>query len=135
MNLRKIPLAAFLIPVCLLLFSFRLVVFDEGFYKSEFEKYDVYDDVEKESADSALKSLVDYMKDGKPLSDFFNEKEKAHMVDVRNIIQKLLLVFYITLLILIVLFLTRGKALRSLFYGGVFTLALLLIFFISSYAW
>ena len=132
--MRKIPLAAFLIPFLLLLLSFRLVVFDAGFYKSEFEKYDLYDRFDKSVADSAVTNLIGYMKSGVPLSDFFNEKEKAHMVDVRNIIQKLLVLFYVLAFVVVILLAYNRKNLfKSLFYGGIFTLIILLLFFILSY--
>lgn len=133
--MRRIPLAAFLIPFLVLLFSFRLVVFDEDFYKSEFEKYKIYDLFDKEVAGNAINNLIGYMKYGAPLSDFFNEKEKAHMADVRGIIQKLLLLFYILcFVVLAVLLFNRKTFFNSLLYGGVFTLIFLLLFFISSYA-
>ena len=132
--MRKIPLAAFLIPFLLLLLSFRLVVFDAGFYKSEFEKYDLYDRFDKSVADSAVTNLIGYMKSGVPLSDFFNEKEKAHMVDVRNIIQKFLVLFYVLAFVVVILLAYNRKNLfKSLFYGGIFTLIILLLFFILSY--
>lgn len=132
--MRKIPSAAFLIPFLLLLLSFRLVVFDAGFYKSEFEKYGIYERFDKSVADSAVNNLIGYMKSGVPLSDFFNEKEKAHMIDVRNVIQKLLSLFYILAFVVVALLAYNRKNLfKSLFYGGVFTLILLLIFFTVAY--
>jgi integral membrane protein (TIGR01906 family) len=132
--MRKIPLAAFLIPFLLLLLSFRLVVFDADFYKSEFEKYNIYDRFDKSVADSAVTNLIDYMKSGVPLSDFFNEKEKAHMVDVRNIIQKFLVLLYVLAFVVVTLLAYNRKNLfKSLFYDGIFTLIILLLFFILSY--
>ncbi len=132
--MRRIPFTAFLIPFLILLFSFRLVVFDEDFYKSEFEKYKVYDRFDKEVADSAVTNLIGYMKSNIPLSGFFNEKEKAHMVDVRNIIQKLLILFYVLVFVVVTaLVYNRKTFFKSLFYGGIFTLAFLLMFFIISY--
>lgn len=135
MKLKKIPFAAFLIPFLILLFSFRLVVFDIGFYKSEFEKYDIYERFDKETADSAVENLIGYMKSGVPLSDFFNEKEKLHMADVRNIIRKLFLLFYILFSVIVMNLLFRKKYFfKSLFYGGIITLILIFLFFIFSYS-
>ncbi|MDP2906323.1 MAG: TIGR01906 family membrane protein [Nanoarchaeota archaeon] len=132
--MRRIPSAAFLIPFLLLLLGFRLVVFDAGFYKSEFEKYKVYDSFDKSVADSAVTNLISYMKSGVPLSDFFNKKEKAHMVDVKNIIQKLLALFYVLAFVVVTLLAYNRKNLfKSLFYGGIFTLILLLMFFTVAY--
>jgi len=134
MKFKKIPFVTFLIPFLIILFSFRLVVFDESFYKSEFEKYNVYDSFEKGDVDSALENLISYIRSGTPLSDFFNEKEKLHMVDVKNIIQKILILFYVLLSIVILFILENRKNLaKSLLYGGIITLALLILFFILSY--
>ncbi len=131
--MRKIPLAVFLIPFLLLLLSFRLVVFDAGFYKSEFEKYNIYDRFDKNVADSAVTNLIGYMKSDVPLSDFFNEKEKAHMVDVRNIIQKLLVLLYILVFVVVTLLAYNKKNIfKSLFYGGIFILIILLLFLVLS---
>jgi len=132
--MKKIPLAAFLIPFLLLLLSFRLVVFDEDFYKSEFEKHNIYNHFDKEVADSVIENLIGYMRYDIPLSDFFNEKEKRHMVDVRNIIQRLLVLLYTLALVVVALLVYDWKNLfKSLVYGSIFTLALLLLFFICSY--
>ena len=130
----KISFVAFLIPLVILLFGFRLVIFDTDFYKSEFEKYGVYENLGKEIADPAVENLISYMKSGGELSDFFNEKEKVHMVYVKNIIQKLLILFFVLLLAVIAsFFFSRKYFFKSLFYGGILTLLIILSFFIVSY--
>lgn len=136
MRIGNVPVTSFLIPLLVLLFSFRLVVFDASFYKAEFEKYGVYGRFDKDVADPAVESLIGYMKSGYPLSDFFNEKEKVHMFDVCNIVQKVLLVFFILLSVFVVsLFSGRGYFFKSLFYGGVCSLAVILLFFLVSSVW
>lgn len=134
MKFKKIHFVAFLIPCLILFFSFWLVVFDTDFYKSELEKYDVYDKFDKETADSAVENLISYMRAGIPLSDFFNEKEKLHMVDVKNIIQKVLVLFYMILsATIIILFFNRKYFFRYLFYGSIASLAIILLLFIFCY--
>ena len=134
MKFKKIYFVAFLIPCLILFFSFRLVVFDTDFYKSGLEKYGVYDKFDRETADSAVEDLISYMRADVPLSDFFNEKEKLHMVDVKNIIQKVLILFYIILYVtIIVLFFNRKYFFRYLFYGSIVSLAMILLFFIFCY--
>ena len=130
----RIPMIAFLIPFIILLFSFRLVVFDVGLYKSEFERHGVYDKFDKSVADPAVENLISYMKSGSPLSNFFNEKEKTHMADVKSIIQKLSIFLYILLSVLVISFLSSKKYFfKSLFYGGILTLAVILLFLIFSF--
>lgn len=133
MVLKKVPFVAFLIPFLILLLSFRLVVFDIDFYKSEFEKHGIYERFDKE-ADSAVENLIAYMKSGIPLSDFFNEKEKLHMADVKAIVQKLFISLYIlSCIILLSLLYNRTYFFKSLFYGGILTLIIIPLFFIFAY--
>lgn len=136
MKFNKTFFTIFLIPILVLLFSFRLIVFDASFYQSEFEKYGIYDKFDKGVADSAAESLIGYMRSGIPLSDFFNEKEKAHMIDVRNIVQKVLLFFYaFSSVVVVSLFFSRNYFFKSLFYGGLVTLLVLVSFFVASFLW
>ena len=134
MRIKKIPVTAFLIPFLILLFSFRLVVFDAGFYKSEFEKYGIYEKFDRGTADSVAENLISYMKSGEPLSDFFNEKEKLHMTDVRSLVRMLLIAMYVLLGIIVSPFIRSKKYfLRSLLYGGGIALFVILLFSIFSF--
>lgn len=133
MILKKVPFVAFLIPFLVLLLSFRLVVFDADFYKSEFEKHGIYEKFDKE-ADSAVENLIAYMKSNISLSDFFNEREKLHMADVKAIVQKLFISLYIlSCIILLSLLYNRTYFFKSLFYGGILTLIVTPLFFIFAY--
>lgn len=126
------------IPIFILLLSFRLVAFDTGFYKKEFAKYNVYETLNKEEVDKNIPNLIGYLNDGSTLNGFFNERETLHLTDVRNIIQKVLLIFNVSLalVILSVFYLAYLKEYRNigkgLLYGSLLTMAILAIFLLSS---
>lgn len=82
----------------LYLVSFRIIVFDRDIYRSEFQKYGIYDKFPGTDIDKINSDLLDYFMHEKkevPIgTDFFNEKEKAHLMDVKFLIRVVLFSFY-----------------------------------------
>ena len=72
----------------LILINFNFLVFNHGFYKSQFEKLNVYETFgSKEVVDNQSKTLIGYLCCGKELDEhFFGERERLHLLDVRKII-------------------------------------------------
>ena len=82
----------------IILFSFNLFVFNEKYYEKEFVKTGVYEKYQKEDVKNAVDELFGYFKDKNDLkTQFFNQKEKEHLKDVKNIIQKIINLFYFVL--------------------------------------
>ena len=114
------------IPFIILGFNFKLLVFDLDFYEKEFVKNNVFDEFGKEIVDENSLLLIDYLKDDKKEldTDFFNEREKLHLVDVKDLIDDFLFLFYIILIlfcfsILSFIYLEKYKRLaNSLIFGG-----------------
>lgn len=129
----KSALIIALIPFVILLFNFRLVVFDFGFYKSEFEKLGVYRNVPE--ADNVAFDLIQYLKSSDVQPDFFNEKEKLHLKDVKELINKLIIVLYVSLIIFVASFFILKKKLffNALFRGTILTIFVIFIFFLMSF--
>lgn len=74
--------------VMIYLSNLKAVAFDHDFYTSEFRKYDIYSRFDKSAdIDKEAGILIEYMESGEGAiqSDFFNAKEKAHMVEVRDL--------------------------------------------------
>src|SRR3990167_10704370 len=71
-----------------ILINFNFLVFNHGFYKSQFEKLNVYETFgSKEVVDNQSKTLIGYLCCGKELDEhFFGERERLHLLDVRKII-------------------------------------------------
>lgn len=92
-------LASIAMIVILLISSFEIGAYsDFGWYEKEYEKYDVLTDLEMEMSDAmeVTKEMMAYLRgnrqdlvvdtivDGEE-REFFNDREKAHMVDVMNL--------------------------------------------------
>lgn len=72
----------------LILFNFNFLVFNHGFYKSQFAKIRVYETFDsKETVDNQSKSLIGYLCCGKELDgNFFGERERLHLADVKKLV-------------------------------------------------
>lgn len=99
------------LPILIYLANFKLMIYDRDYYLSEFKKNRVYDKVA--DANNRLDEVLFLFKTNSPLSNAFNENEKSHMVDVRNLIVWLNYSFYASLaleiLLIAALFLTHRK--------------------------
>jgi len=103
-------------------FNFNSIAFDRGLYKEEFSKYNVYTNLENYDAEKINDEVLNYLKNGKNNNiienDFFNEREKQHLLDVRNLVQGVLSIYYfsITLFLLstIILFLLMNFNFRGI---------------------
>ncbi|MBS3108278.1 TIGR01906 family membrane protein [Candidatus Woesearchaeota archaeon] len=97
-------LLIFILPIFILLLSLNLHVYNEKFYLKEFEKNNVYDNIEKESVLENYKLLIGYFKNKNDLENsFFNEKEKLHMIDVKRLVNLSGKILYISLILLVLL--------------------------------
>jgi len=72
----------------LILLNFNFLIFNHAFYKAQFAKLNVYETFgSKVVVDSQSKDLIGYLCCGKELdSDFFGERERLHLSDVKKII-------------------------------------------------
>jgi len=94
------------IPFVLYSFNFNKTVFDENFYKKEFMKYDIYSRLNNYDIDKINNDVLSYLKyKNSDLVDdgFFNERERTHLKDVKELIQFILFVFYFSIVLFFVL--------------------------------
>jgi len=105
-----------LLAVIILLFNFRLIVYDEDFYNDD-----------NINSSDYVNNLIGYFKGYNQLdSKYFNEKEIIHLKDVRNLINFFIYLFYFLILIFILLLFKFYKNIFS-----VFIIAFLIILLIS----
>ncbi|NOZ80512.1 MAG: DUF1461 domain-containing protein [DPANN group archaeon] len=78
--------AALFLALFLLLNAFSSLLYDADFYHQQYELNGAYRTFGQENVLNATESLFSYLKDEGQLSDFYNEKEKAHMDDVKALI-------------------------------------------------
>ena len=141
-------LAALLIPIILFGFNFNSIAFNNDLYKKEFSKYGIYSALRGYDIDSINNKVLNYLmaNNGNELidADFFNEREKAHLLDVKNLIHSIFKVYYFSailfLLLLIILvcmmdFKVKGIAGRLLIIfsaGSLLALLVAVLFFALS---
>ncbi len=131
------------IPFILYLFNFNSFAFNENFYKTEFQKHDVYSKLKDYDIEKVNKDVLDYLKhrDIELKNDFFSDREKEHMKDVKDLIQFILFVFYFSIVLFfilifsLVLLVKNNKKLiktvgRILLFGGLLTFIDAFIFFL-----
>ncbi|MFH1591761.1 MAG: DUF1461 domain-containing protein [Candidatus Woesearchaeota archaeon] len=123
------------IVVFVLLLNFRFLVFNFGFYEKEFDKYGVYEKIPENVALENTKELLGFLKGGGELeTDFFNEKEKLHLGDVRGLIKGALFLFYVSLVLLILMiYLNRKKLGKSLIISGALLIIVVLMFLLFNF--
>ena len=126
---------AIFLTLSITLLGFRLTVFDFDFYEKQFEKNMAYEKYGEEIVDKNSLGLINYLQRGYPLNtEFFNEKEKEHLKDVKRIVDVFVLLFYLSLILslLIIFYFIYNKqynpVLRGLFFSSssVFVFALIL---------
>ncbi|MCQ1530786.1 TIGR01906 family membrane protein [Lutispora saccharofermentans] len=141
---------ALVLPLFILLISTEIAAFDINYYRTEYEKYNISRNLaieQKDLMDSTSK-LLDYLRDNRKDLDFqttvngieqefFSDRDKLHMVDVKNLfitgrnIRNGILI--LLLFIIIVLRYNRnirfdvGKALLLSSIAGVLPIVLLVI--------
>ena len=124
---------ALIISLSIFLLSVRLVVYDEGIYKKEFSKYNVYENLRGVDIENINKEVLGYFKGKQNLeSDFFTLREKEHLRDVKNLIQFLnilLLSLAIILVVIAILLFNIGSI--PIYIGKILLLTSLIIWLIT----
>lgn len=111
----------------ILLFSSLYSSIEENYFSYSFERYGVYDIFDKQDADIKSAEIVDFLKGSeKNRLEFLKEDEISHLIDVRNILSIIRIIYFASLTLFIFLLLLNWKqALKSS--GIVLILILLLV--------
>lgn len=100
-------IAAMIAVILILIGALFLFSFNESFYRNQFESNDVYEDLNlsEERANEEFFRVTDYVSDrtSEIGSDFFNDKEKQHLDDVKDIFQSLKVLFFVLQTFLVIL--------------------------------
>lgn len=128
------------IPFILYLSNFNSIGFDENFYKKEFQKYGVYEnlgDYDIEKINDDVLNYLRYGEEGFIENNFFNEREKVHLLDVKNLIQKTIKFYYFSIilffLLLVSLISLLNKNIRIIKYLGMIFLISGLLTFLDAF--
>ncbi len=130
-----------ILPLLIFFIVADIAVFDGNFYKNEFVKYKVGQDVmNAASLHGQVMSFIKGTNDQLPVE--FNEREKQHLHDVRKIVQvsrTLLYIFIILFLSLTVMLVSMLKTVKRIMdffgkvlaFGGILTAAMATALFLS----
>ncbi len=114
-----------------LVFSYALefVAFDKSFYVQQYKKNNLYAHFSREEADKVTDKLLSYLRYEKMNvqidTPFFNDKEKRHLVDVKDLLQKesfycTVLTFIFVLVVIILYFSNDLRITSRITYGTLF---------------
>lgn len=124
-----------LITVLIILVSLKLVAFNTVFYKNEFSRLGIYERFGNETVDENAQTVLDYLKNnGELVTGFFNEKEIAHLSDVRLLVSKAQIALYLlaftVILFIVYMFMKKEHGLlgRIIVYSGLLSLLVILLF-------
>ena len=109
------------IPFILYFSNFKVLLYDEDYYNGKFQKHNVYENLEGDDIELINKDVLDYFRNKDELikNDFFNEKEKSHLSDVKKLINGVFYLFNLSIIIFIVsliilFFLNKNKFIKNL---------------------
>ncbi|MFA4886953.1 MAG: TIGR01906 family membrane protein [Candidatus Nanoarchaeia archaeon] len=112
------------------------VSFDKEFYVNKFEHYNVYPQFEedKTTINQEFFNVLDYLKyPWKNLeSNFFNEKERAHLIDVKRLYLILEVILFLSLIVFIgsTYYFLKNKLVKSYTHSLILGSSLVLAFFL-----
>ena len=128
-----------LLTPTLLLLNFRFLVFNQSYYQNQFKKLNVYQTIDENIAIAQSNKLIAYLCCNKELdAEFYTQREKDHLKDVKSIIQRVNYQLYINLfaLLTIAFILTVNKKKNLLQEGtkqaSVFGLMAMFLLFVAS---
>lgn len=135
------------LPILLLLNSVEIAAFDLDFYSAQYDENQVMEDtgIEKEELMNITREMLDYLKDDREDLEvygqvngqkqlIFDEKDQAHMVDVKELFSKGFLLrnlslafFLIALVYLAFVKEQKRKAAQGIFLSTVITIFILIL--------
>ncbi|MDD5177839.1 MAG: TIGR01906 family membrane protein [Candidatus Nanoarchaeia archaeon] len=133
----------FVVSVILFVFllSFKLEVFNKHFYDKQFVENNVYNTLGKETVTNETQNIMDYLKGKADLTtNFFNEKEKLHLKDVKTLIFVANILFYLSLVLMLgfLIYFIKTKNIKeikvSLSIACVSVLVILLVLFLFDFS-
>ena len=120
--------------------TFHFLLHHNAFYEKQFEKNGIYEQYGEETTNAESQEILNYIKDKNKDtidSDFFSDRDKQHMIDVKYLIQKTYPIKYVLIAIILFMFLPflalnrkqYKKILHDLFeYTGIVLITLPILF-------
>jgi uncharacterized membrane protein len=120
--------AAGIILFCVLVFSSLFSTMDSYYFDYAFEKYGVYGRFNKEMANQANENIIGFLNHKAELDKgFLNGNEISHLEDVKNILDSVKIIYYISLILLFIFLLLYGHDILKVSAAVFAVLAVLLL--------
>lgn len=134
---RQKILLIIIIPILIILFSFRVNIFDLDYYKTNLKQTGVFEEVD--NANFILINILNYLEYGTDLNQkYFTQDEITHLQDARKVIwNSMITLAFLVLIFIIILFITMLKKKihllgDSFFIGSIISLTIAIILLILS---
>lgn len=128
-------ISAIVFAIVLLITPFELMLYFRPIYQVHFDSLGVYDKLGKEKADSILWEVLEFIDGQTDTIEGFNEQEISHMADVRNVLEKIVWIFFLFKIFQIVLWFylaSMGQIMRSVYLAGIIALCIIFVLLILS---
>lgn len=149
-DIKKITLTKLLILsiICITLIifigTFSSFLFNQKFYDSIYQNSGAYQNFDKDRVNNKTNEIFLFFQNKTSLDNkFYTENEISHMQDVKSLIKKSLIIYYISIISLIIIYLSVYYfykdefilfILKSLFFSGILSLLLIALFFTMSFS-
>jgi uncharacterized membrane protein len=148
MNILKLSrfLLVLILPILIFLVSVDFAAFDDSFYRKKFDEYGARQIPDAEALHGKVMGYITGKSSSLP--NLFNEREKQHLTDVRNLVKDFNIAIYVFSVLFVLLLVLFGFLLReephiigfigkTLIYGGILAIIIsivLLLFALFSFA-
>src|SRR3989338_11000594 len=100
-----------ILPLLILFMSMNLASFDQSFYNKKFSEYKVREDVP--DAMSFHEKIMNFIKgNNNTLPDELTQREKEHLLDVRNLVRISTIALYIFIILFVLLLISSALILK-----------------------
>ncbi|MEK6904549.1 MAG: TIGR01906 family membrane protein [Nanoarchaeota archaeon] len=117
------------IPLAIILSNFTFLLFNTGFYEKESEKNGVYSVLNRDEVNTETKGILAYFRGGEETfhTEFFNPRERIHLLQVREIIRKVLFMWISVLALFLISLFLHPNFYKVFLYGGLASIVILIL--------
>ena len=120
--------------ILLLYIPLAITVYTSSWYEFNYNLQDTYDNLDENDAKNATDNLIGFFMHRNDMNDLWNDKEKAHMSDVRNIYDILFILAVLSVIVIVTLK-EREVFLKSSRINIIVKLSLLIILPFFAFFW
>ncbi|MBW3014656.1 DUF1461 domain-containing protein [Candidatus Woesearchaeota archaeon] len=128
-------IVAIIFASVLIITPFELMLYFRPVYQIHFASTGVYDQLGKEKADSILWEVLEFMDGQTDTIEGFNQGELSHMGDVKNVLEKIVWIFFLLKIFQIFLWFylsSMNQIMKSVYYAGIIAVCVIFVLLVVS---